>query len=635
VTLYLPPGSNPYLLAAKRGWDFLTRALDKYGKDNFYQKCYFYGDTFNHNDELAWAAAAMFAAGYSDQNGAHDPHTLLLDWFPHPENKDGVPFSYACVGDDPSHNNSPCMSWYYAWWGMYEGYGCAIRDYAFAVRSGRRTGGLDPDYLSKCEAAVTTFGHIVRSWSENNAYRTDLPTSNFAGYGWNPQFYFPGKWTFDIAVADRIDMASDDHTRNTAAVLSSLNFESGCNPNNIGFLPGLGWHRQRVVVNQYWYNAGRVLPPTGNPIGSVNHFQDPPSATLNTIFYPASQDNTAGFALYDRWADAAISKGEFVGLQTARSLATAAWLAAQSQANREQPWGAADITAAAGSITPAITLVPNNAPQPVGLSSLLSLSQARIVWDRPGQQPAFSNPFSLEGRSTVGEDRVEAEAVLPDGRRVFASQSFILYDPIYGGDPFPSQPAPVALYHFDNSLADVEGHNLSGTPTYSGNVSWMRNPSGGGAVVRFAGLGDQLTASIPAIAFGTGTKFPLVIEFRIFARAFLAPDSGMANIVYLYQSDYAKLGLLYPAPYVGGTLVGFSNYQTVNAPLTLNAWHNVKITLTPAAAPATDASVSIVFDGSVSITATTTYHVPDTSTPWTLTIGNFNGDFDELRISNQ
>jgi hypothetical protein len=52
-------------------------------------------------------------------------------------------------------------------------------------------------------------------------------------------------------------------------------------------------------------------------------------------------------------------------------------------------------------------------------------------------------------------------------------------------------------------------------------------------------------------------------------------------------------------------------------------------------APATDASVSIVFDGSVSITATTTYHVPDNSTPCMLTIGNFNGDIDELRIRNQ
>ncbi len=45
--------------------------------------------------------------------------------------------------------------------------------------------------------------------------------------------------------------------------------------------------------------------------------------------------------------------------------------------------------------------------------------------------------------------------------------------------------------------------------------------------------------------------------------------------------------------------------------------------------------VTVVVDGGPAITATSTQHTPNSTDQWTLTIGQFQGDMDDLRISNQ
>lgn len=632
--------NNPYLLAA--GWDFLMRACDASylwqtngtsGKDNCYQKCYYYGDDFMHNDELAWAAAAVFAAGYAtgpgkaDTNANHDPHTLLRQWYPRPDDPTAhIPFGYTCAGDNP-----PTNSWWYGWWGMYQGYGCAVRDYAFAVSSGRRASGeLNSAYLTYCQTALRDWGHIVRSYSENNAYLTTIG----AGYNWRPEFYFPGYWAFDVAVSDRLDTAAEDHSRNMAAVLGSFNFELGCNPNNVGFLPGLGWRRQRVVVNQYWYNAGRVLPPTGNPVAPINDYQLDADYYLRDVFFPpADQGNTAGFALYDRWGHAAPRESEFVGIDTARSLATAAWLAAQFVTNRTQSWAAADISTNRGLFSLALTGLPTNTTRTIQLTSTLPLSQARIIWDRVGQEPVVGNTFTFLTASTVGDDRVDAEAVFPDGRRVFASQTFPVYDPNFGGTPLQVTNGTVALYNFDNTLANQGNgrYNLtkSGNPAYTPSPAWMMNPSG--AAMRFSRLDEQLTVKFPAVTFGTGT--PIIVEFRILPRRFVEPSEGQAYVVYLNQSATASLVFAYPFPNSSSASVGFSGYQQVQVPMSLNQWHTMKMALAPGNGGSATLAVSV--DGAQPITGSTTNHIPNATDDWTLILGQFQGDLDDLRISNQ
>jgi hypothetical protein len=47
-----------------------------------------------------------------------------------------------------------------------------------------------------------------------------------------------------------------------------LNYEAGCNPINMSFVTGLGWKRQREIVDQYSANDRRVLPKTGVPISN-------------------------------------------------------------------------------------------------------------------------------------------------------------------------------------------------------------------------------------------------------------------------------------------------------------------------------------------------------------------------------
>ena len=153
----------------------------------------------------------------------------------------------------------------------------------------------------------------------------------------------------------------------------------------------------------------------------------------------------------------------------------------------------------------------------------------------------------------------------------------------------------------------------------------MSNPSG--AVIRFGRVSDWLTATIPATAFVT----TLTIEFRIDPCSFLAPATGLAYPIYLYQSQQAYLVFEYP--FNGGTAVGFSDFGDVPVSLALNRWHSIRMTI--ARTTGTGANVTIVVDGGAPITAASTRHTPDTTTPWILSVGEFQGDLDEVRISKQ
>ncbi|HWA26510.1 MAG TPA: glycoside hydrolase family 9 protein [Lacunisphaera sp.] len=385
-----PQAAATYLNKAKAGWNFLNAAIAKYGKAGAYQKITHYGDDFTHDDELAWAAAAMFAA-----TGDAAIHDTLRSWF----------------------NPADPATWRWGWWHCFMGWGNAVRVYAFAARSGRlSTGQLDAAYLAKCEAEVKSAGDDVLKWSQQSAYGTSFPdaTKRVLSAGW----YFSSSQAFDLTVAAQLNNRSEY----TDAVIANLNYEAGANPVNVSYVTGMGRKRQHEIVHQYAQNDRRDLPPTGIPLGNLQTgpiYNSTYGTELAALTFPRDSAGTSPFPFYDRWTDTHNVTTEFVHLDQGRSLASLAFLAAQT-AYKTQAWknGTAEIAGLPAQLSAGATVTASLA------ASGLDLSGATIVWEAAGQPATFGPTFTFT-TSGNGEQWVEAEAALPDGRRVFAVKNFV------------------------------------------------------------------------------------------------------------------------------------------------------------------------------------------------------------------
>ena len=379
-----PEAAADYLRKAEKGWEFLNRAIEKFGNDGAYQKLTHYGDDFMHDDEIAWSACELFLA-----TGDEAYHRRLLRSF--------------SPGDDRIRR--------WGWWRLYEGYGRAIRSYALAVKSGRMTPDqLDRSFLRACENEVVAAAEDQLRWSQQSAYGTSFPTETkrFRGAGW----YFSMDQAFDLAVGCALDhpAMNDPRPRYTEAVVANLNFEGGCNPPNVCYLTGLGWRRQREIVHQVAQNDRRTLPPSGIPIGNLQSgfgWLDSYREELGALSFPWDGAKDDPYPLYDRWGDSFNLQAEFVVVNQARALAAAAWLMAQTPL-KHQPWKSAAATIE----------VSNPGPSRIAtLKTSLDTSRARIVWETRDRDPIFGDRLRL----TNAVSWIEAEAQWPDGRRVFAA----------------------------------------------------------------------------------------------------------------------------------------------------------------------------------------------------------------------
>ena len=405
-----PAAAAAYLAKAKLGWQFLTSAVSKYGKNGAYQKITHYGDNFADNDEMAWAACQMYLA-----TGDSSIHQMLLTWF------------------DPADP----ATWRWGWWHMSECYGHTIRSYAFAAQSGRMAANqLDATFLSKCQAQISAAGDDMLSFSQQNAYGSSFPINTKAvqSAGW----YFSTDQAFDLAVAYQLNPKAQYMT----ALLANMNYEGGCNPLNLSYVTGLGWKRQRDIVSQWALNDTRVLPPSGIPVGNIGatfgYLWDY-SGALEGLCFPSDGATVAPYPFYDRWGDSWNVSSEMVVLNQARSIGTLAFLAAQTT-YKTQPWQA---PSNAQISVPSTTV-------PVGQSVTLTLqvpgldlSPARITWEARDQEPAFGQTFTFSPKNN-GTQWVEAEAQLPDGRRVFAKASFDANSPniVWVDDSLPAGAVP-------------------------------------------------------------------------------------------------------------------------------------------------------------------------------------------------
>ncbi len=386
-----PQAAAGYWAKAKLGWQFLTNAIARFGFDGAYQKIQHFDDDFTHRDELAWAACEMFLASGDPQYQAK-----LFEWFPDP---------------------TDVSTFYQGWQRMWGSFGNAIRDYAFAVSSGRLANGqIQQDYLAKCINVITNSGNDVLQWSQDNAYGSSFPdiTKAYRGGGW----YFSPEQGFEMVVAYQFN----PDPRYLDSILRNLNYEGGCNPVNVSYLTGVGWKRPRNVVDQYSLNDRRSLPKDGVPVSNIQSGFMPVWVyqwELSALVYPADYIDVAPYPYYDRWCDDWNVSTESSTTDTARSFAAAAWLAGRSSlANQAWRYTSASIAAPVTDrlLGQAVT-VSLNVTDP-------NLGAARIVWEASGQEPAFGGQrYTFTPGPLAGDYWVEAEVQWPDGRRAFATNS--------------------------------------------------------------------------------------------------------------------------------------------------------------------------------------------------------------------
>lgn len=493
-----PAEAAAYLQKAQLGWNFITNAIARYGKDGSYQKLTHYGDWFMHDDELAWAACEMYLA---TTNAAYQQK--LIEWY-NPQ--------------DPGTRR-------WGWWRLYASYGRAARSYAFGARSGRVTAGhLNASYRGQCETELAAGAQDLLQWATNNAYGVSFPfdDKDFMTAGW----FFPSSRAFDLTVQYQLDPRPEY----LDAILSNLNYEGGCNPVNVSFITGTGWKRQREIVHQYALNDRRVLPMSGLPLGAMQsgfdwiaHY----GGELGALNYPADWFAAGPYAMYDRWADAYNLSTEFVVADQSAGLGSLAFVAALGPL-RTQTWGSgsAQIVVSAQA---AMNLPVTASIQAPGLD----LSQAQVVWEARDQEPAFGSNYTFVPK-TLGSAWIEVEAALPDGRRVFANTNIVVTNgppsvSVTASDPTASEAGEPGVFTFTRSSSNAAltvHFTLSGTAT-----SGVHYTSVGTSVVMPVGAGTR-TVNISPLnnAVADGNKAVILTLATNLAYAVAAPTQAVVTI---------------------------------------------------------------------------------------------------------
>jgi hypothetical protein len=379
-----PEAAALYRRRAEAGWAFLERAIAAHGREGAYQKITHYGDVFGHDDELAFAAAGMFA-----MTGDRAFEQRLMAAVP-----------------DPSATS--VRRW--SWWRLFEGYGHAFRLHAFLVRSGRlQASQLDAGYLAKVSAAVAEGGDAAVQSSRESAYGTSYDAAFKRPL--NGGYHFSPSIAFDLAAAAELEADPARRAALRDAAVANVGYTTGSNPMNISFVTGVGARRVQVVVSQFAQNAPARLPPTGLPVGEIRagslgfgpyRSTDGKNLLARLMFPPGN----TGTPIYDRFTDSYDVGNEATIVDQARAAATALWLFARTDRGT-QPWRA-----------PAAAIV--DVPGSPGAARLvapgLDLGGARVVWEVAGRAPVFGTTTLPD----AGGGWIEAEADFPDGRRVFA-----------------------------------------------------------------------------------------------------------------------------------------------------------------------------------------------------------------------
>jgi len=591
---------------AEAGWDFLEAAWAEHGREGAYQTISHYGNEFMDADEIAWAATELYLA-----TGNTKYHDELLSHFR--------------PGDPSTHR--------WSWLRQFEGYGAAVRSYAFGERGGRLAGGrLDRAHLRACAREMLVRADELQSYTDSSAYGVALPvpSKNILRVGW----FFAASEAFDLAAMGAL--AKRD--RYDAAIVSNLDYELGANPNNVTFVTGLGWRRQFEIVHQWARNDAFALPMSGLPLGSLQDglpWIPPYEGELGKLSYPPDGGGSEPFGLYDRWSDTFNTATEFVNFQQARALAVcAAFMARTGKA--KQAWKSAAL---------AISGLPKaaRAGDPVDLAlavddPALALDEALIVWESRGQQPATGRTLRLVPEKS-GTQWVSVEAQWPDGRRVFRNASFMVTRRD-GGTVAPADENTLFLLSADTAPGEVGADaplpgmphpatvTVTGLPRYAAdNLGWMAEPSG--AALAFAGANDALRVRWKAQPGGNALVISGWFQFDRFPHGIATTEIlafGPANATPLVSLHFDK----WLEPAVPRLMLGHETVadETVLAPhVRTGEWQHLRITLAPDAWSLETEGV-VVAKGERATGGGAVTEV----TEWELTLGGFEGLADEVRV---
>ncbi|MEM7384286.1 MAG: immunoglobulin-like domain-containing protein, partial [Verrucomicrobiota bacterium] len=607
-----------YRDAAVAGWDFLADDAQVFAPNpanpsdfiidgSKSQVIFHYGEAFGLNDEMAWAAAAMFAAFGNGGGGVttslSDYETYLSQWFERPD-----------ISPDGPETEIEKDKWIFQKWRcLYEGFGAAARAYVFAECSGRRTAAdyANTSYQNLAKSGIVGAGDKIVERTNESAYGVAFPSK--AKEGLNANQFFPLTQAFD-ALAAYICNPTDDYL---CAIRQNLDFVGGANAANQPFLTGIGWERQREIISQYAENDLAELPPIGIPLGALQSGPDfiprdiykttTGGNLLQQLVYPKG-DPTAGtgtvFGFYDRYSDQYSLRQEFVIPKMARDAVVSAFLFACSPAS-SGAWGASEINAATVTIDGLPAIVDDTTT--VSLSSNVDLTGARITWDGQGLEPCHGDTFTFSP-VLAGQDRpLWADILLPDGCRLYACATYDSQPPstkqIEDFQPMPADcnPNVIAWYQLDGNAANAVQPDpsapdfanypgdvtISSEGTYDGtSFSWANRPNGQALRVDATSTAAVASVSIPNTCFdlaggaaaitseGVCVEAMFYIEDYVGGGTFMRVENGNSRNL---QWQYLNLQQGSTTKWGGG-----SNWLTndeMGAAVTQNEWFHVRLEL--------------------------------------------------------
>jgi hypothetical protein len=516
----------------------------------------------------------------------------------------------------------------WGWWHLFEGYGCAARSYSFAVKNGKRSAGeMDAVYLNRTRQAIMAAGAAIQSRSMRGAYGSSLDVSskrqNTAGW------FFSSDRAFDITAWNALEPVSNYQTQ----VISNINYELGCNPLNVSFITGAGQRQQHEIVHQYANNDDRQLPPSGIPLGNIQAgftWTNLYESELNQLNFPYDWTDTHKYPLYDRWGDTFNTTTEFVIAQQARALGSLAGIAAATASGKNQPWR----TAMPEILCPPGFLLQNETVTFQVECAGLNLEEARVTWETADQVWIGGPRFDYTPTRT-GNKWIEVEILLPDGKRVSAIKHFGVRA-MSGGSPQMVDDTTVALYQFDDGFDDSSPNSFH--LSKSGRVEldliatgWMSHPSG--KAVRFYGIGDKLTVTIPDVYLSPAVSAtPLTLEAWICPHGYTSYGKANAPVMSLQQAWNSQFGIMQDMwikpsqPYITTDGIQLIDHEAWGQHIQMGTWQHIAIIRE------SSGNYQFRVNGQTVATGSNIGGYGGAG-DWQLTLGNFNGFLDDLKIS--